>query len=52
MDIAAAFLVLAFLSVAAGVLLLSIPAGLVVIGVMLSAAGVALLPTKPPTKGP
>lgn len=46
-DIAVAFLVLAFLAIAAGALLISIPVGLVVTGVMLAGAGVALLPTKP-----
>ena len=46
MDIAIAFLVLAFLTVTAGVLLLSVPAGLIVAGTMLAAAGVALIPTK------
>lgn len=47
MDIAVAFLVLAFLLVVSGVCLLSIPAGLVVGGVLLAAAGVAMLPTSP-----
>lgn len=45
MDIATAFLVLAFLAIGTGALLLSVPAGLLVCGVMLAAAGVALLPT-------
>lgn len=47
MDIAIAFLVLAFLAIAAGTLLLSVPIGLIVTGILLAAAGVALLPMKP-----
>ena len=42
-DLAVAFLVLAFLAVVAGVLLIWTPAGLVVAGVLLGVAGVALL---------
>ena len=45
MDLAVAFLVLAFLAVAAGTLLLSVPVGLIVCGLLLGVAGVALLPT-------
>ncbi|MDQ6524317.1 hypothetical protein RB608_11930 [Nocardioides sp. LHD-245] len=44
-DIAVAFMVLAFLAVTAGVLLLNVPAGLIAAGLMLAAAGIALLPT-------
>lgn len=45
-NLAVAFLVLAFLAIVAGVLLISVPAGLVVCGALFAAAGVALLPTK------
>lgn len=41
-----AFLVLAFLALVAGTLLIWIPAGLIVCGLLLGAAGVALLETK------
>ncbi|WGL50648.1 hypothetical protein P5P86_11800 [Nocardioides sp. BP30] len=49
MKLAPALLVLAFLAVVTGVLLLSIPAGLIVAGVLLAGAGVAQLerPTLP-----
>lgn len=43
MDLAVAYLVLAFLAITAGVLLIWIPAGLIVAGVLLGVAGVALL---------
>jgi hypothetical protein len=43
--LAVAFLVLAFLAVAGGTLMFSIPVGLVVTGLLLGVAGVALLPT-------
>jgi len=43
-DISLAFLVVAFLAVVSGVLLVSVPAGLVVAGVLFGVAGVALLP--------
>lgn len=42
-DLAVAFLVLAFLAVVAGVLMLSVPVGVIVAGVLLGVAGVALL---------
>lgn len=45
-NLAAAFLVLAFLAIAGGTLMISVPAGLIVCGVLLALAGVALLPTK------
>lgn len=54
MDIAVAFFVIAFLILTTGVALLSIPAGLIVAGLLLGAAGVALIPTtprEPTTKG-
>ena len=43
MPISVAFFVLAFVAVVYGVLLLSVPAGLIVAGVLFAAAGVALL---------
>lgn len=43
MDLAVAFLVLAFLAAVAGVLLIWVPAGLIVAGLLLGLAGVALL---------
>lgn len=46
-DLPVAFLVLAFLAVVSGGLLIYVPAGLIVCGVLLGVAGVALLPTKP-----
>lgn len=49
MDIAVAFLVLGFLAVVAGVSLVSVPAGLIVAGVLFGAAGVLMIPTS--TKG-
>lgn len=48
MDLAVAFLVLAFLTIVAGVLLIWIPAGLIVAGVLLGVTGVALLKVKVP----
>lgn len=44
-NIAAAFFVLAFVAVGLGVLLMSVPWGLVVIGLMLAGAGVGLIET-------
>lgn len=49
-DPAVAFLVLAFLFVVSGVLMLNVPAGLIVCGVLLAIAGVALLPAKLPNR--
>jgi len=43
MNIAVAFLVLAFCFVVAGVLLWCVPAGLIVAGLLLAVAGVGLL---------
>lgn len=47
-DISIAFLIIGFLAISAGVLLFSIPIGLVVTGLMLSGAGIALLQTGAP----
>ena len=46
-NLAVAFLVLAFLAVVSGVLMLSVPAGLIVCGVLLAAAGISQLEVKP-----
>jgi membrane protein implicated in regulation of membrane protease activity len=42
-DLAVAFLVLAFLAAVAGVLLIWVPAGLIVAGVLFGTAGIGLL---------
>ena len=50
MSLAVAFLVLAFLAIVTGVLLWSIPAGLIVCGVLLAVAGISQLEVKTPTR--
>lgn len=51
MNLAVAFLVLAFLAIVSGVLMWNVPAGLVVCGALFGVAGVALLPISLPKKG-
>jgi hypothetical protein len=48
--LAVAFLVLAFAAVVGGTLLLSVPVGLIVCGLLLGLSGVALLPSGKPTR--
>lgn len=51
MSLSVAFLVLAFLATVAGVLLISIPAGLIATGVLLAAAGIGLIEAGDGEKG-